>query len=72
MAGQTEKRQKDVKSIPRVTKRIGTLRYFIKHRGTTKKNVGKATPEQIKRWKADLAAEEKLRDDLRKKAAAEA
>lgn len=56
---------KDTTSIPRTTKRIGSLRFFIKHRGTTKKNFGKASNQQVTAWKRQLKEELALRDALR-------
>ena len=55
---------KDTTSLPRTTKRIGSLRFFIKHRGTTKKNFGKASPAQMRKWKAQLREELTLRKKL--------
>jgi hypothetical protein len=55
---------KDETSIARTTKRIGSLRYFIKHRGTTPKNFGNASDEQVAAWKRRLDEELNLRGQL--------
>lgn len=58
--------KRDKTSIPRTTKRIGSLRFFIKHRGTTRKNFGTASKQRIDAWKTQLDEELKLRETLKK------
>jgi hypothetical protein len=57
--------QKDMTSIPRVTKRIGSLRHYIKHRGIGR-NKGKASQAQVDAWQKKLEEETELRERLRK------
>ena len=57
---------RDEGSLERTTKRIGSLRYFIKHQGTTRKTFGTASEKQVDAWKKQLAEELELRATLRK------
>lgn len=56
---------RDETSLARTTKRIGSLRYFINHRGTSKKTFGTASDEQVEARKRQLAHELELREALK-------
>ena len=60
---------RDETSIARTTKRIGSLRFFIRHRGTTKKNFGTASDQQVDAWERQLEEELRLREELKRGAA---
>jgi hypothetical protein len=57
-----------VTSVARTTKRIGSLRHYIKHGGIGP-NKGKASKKQVEAWKAQLADELALREKLKAKEA---
>jgi hypothetical protein len=56
---------KDITSIAKTTKRIGSLRFFIRH-GRTSKNAKPASPAQIEKWEAQLKEELELRERLKR------
>lgn len=58
---------KDMTSLHRTTKRIGSLKWQIKHQraGTSSK---KTSAKQVKLWKHQLKDELALRENLRAKA----